>query len=296
MVNRLFRLYRMDICFLQETKLVEVSRDMISRMWGNDNFDFRFTAAVGRSGGLITIWDKASFMLKKDMCSNRLIVVEGLWCSEGFEGVLINVYGPNMLRDQRFFWEEIIEIREQFTNHWIVGGDFNAIRNKSERSNCVGLLRGSRDFGKFIEKCKLVDLPLLGKKFTWFGPENKKSRLDRFLIDEDWFENSEDFQQQGLNRSISNHIPVLLSYGSVDWGPKPFKFFNAWFNKKECLSLIRKEWGEMASKKDKVSGKLRRLKGVLKKWDGEDRYSLERKITEIEERIKSLDAINDDRS
>ncbi|TYI32171.1 hypothetical protein ES332_A04G040300v1 [Gossypium tomentosum] len=132
-----------------ETKLVEVSRDMISRMWGNDNFDFRFTAAVGRSGGLITIWDKASFMLKKDMCSNRLIVVQGLWCSEG---------------DQRFFWEEIIEIREQFTNHWIVGGDFNTIRNKSGRSNCVGLLRGSRDFGKFIEKCKLVDLPLLGKK------------------------------------------------------------------------------------------------------------------------------------
>ncbi|TYH21375.1 hypothetical protein ES288_A04G039000v1 [Gossypium darwinii] len=138
MVNRLVRLYRMDICFLQETKLVEVSRDMISRMWGNDNFDFRFTAAVGRSGGLITIWDKAR--------------------------VLINVYGPNMLRDQRFFWEEIIEIREQFTNHWIVGGDFNTIRNKSGRSNCVGLLRGSRDFGKSIEKCKLVDLPLLGKK------------------------------------------------------------------------------------------------------------------------------------
>ncbi|KAK8317082.1 hypothetical protein V6Z11_A13G083800 [Gossypium hirsutum] len=159
MVNKLVRLHRVDVCFLQETKLEEVSRENISKMWGDDNIDFRFTTAVGRSGRLITIWDKASFMLKKDMCSNRLIVIEGLWCSEGWEGVLIN----------------------------------------SERSNCVGL-RGSRDLGKFIENCKLVDLPLLGKKFTWLGPKNKKSRLDRFLIDEDWFENSEYFQQQGLKQ------------------------------------------------------------------------------------------------
>ncbi|KAG8499958.1 hypothetical protein CXB51_006541 [Gossypium anomalum] len=77
---------RRDQSKRKETKLVEVLRDMISRMWGDDNFDFRFTVAVDRSGGLITIWDKASFMQKKDMCSNRLIVVEGLWCSEGCEG------------------------------------------------------------------------------------------------------------------------------------------------------------------------------------------------------------------
>ncbi|KAB2047939.1 hypothetical protein ES319_A13G080500v1, partial [Gossypium barbadense] len=92
MVNKLVRLHRVDVCFLQETKLEEVPRENISKMWGDDNIDFRFTTAVGRSGRLITIWDKASFMLKKDMCSNRLIVIEGLWCSEGWEGVLINVY------------------------------------------------------------------------------------------------------------------------------------------------------------------------------------------------------------
>lgn len=63
-------------------------------------------------------------------------------------------------------------------------GDFNAIRNNNERRNCVGLLKGSRDFGMFIDSCKLVDLPLIGKKFTWYGPEKKKSRLDRFLVEE----------------------------------------------------------------------------------------------------------------
>lgn len=157
MVNRLVKIHRVNICFLREIKLEEVSGDLVRRIWGDNNFDFRFVAVVGCLGGLITIWDKSFFLLKKDYCVNRFIVVEGYWCSKGWEGVLINVYAPNMLRDQKILWEEMIEIQKQFTKHWIVGGSFNAIRNKSEKSSCMGLLRGLKDFESFIEKCKLVD-------------------------------------------------------------------------------------------------------------------------------------------
>ncbi|KAK5772967.1 hypothetical protein PVK06_049269 [Gossypium arboreum] len=119
--------------------------------------------------------------MRKVHCTNRLIMVEGNWCCEGWKGVLINVYVPNRLLEQKIFWEEILKVRDRFKNFWIVGGDFNAIRSKSERSNCVGLLRGSKDFLSSLERCKLVDLPLLGRKFTWYGSENKKSRLDWFF-------------------------------------------------------------------------------------------------------------------
>lgn len=174
-----------------------------------------------------------------------------------------------------------------------MGGDFNAIRNKSERSNCVGLLKGSKDFLNFIEKCNLVDLPLLGRKFTWHGPNNKKSRLDRFLVDEVWLEKIEDFQQQGLNRSVSDHIPILLSHGFTDWGPRLFKFFNAWVQNKECMSIIRNKWGSMGYLNGKVSGKLKKLKGALRKWNGEERYTLDRRFNEIEARIRCLDECSD---
>ncbi|KAB2092159.1 hypothetical protein ES319_A02G009900v1 [Gossypium barbadense] len=87
----------------QETKLVNVSEVFVRRIWGDDNFDFRFVAAVGRSGGLITIWDKSSFIMKKEYRSNRFIVLEGIWCVEGWEGVLINVYDPNLLNEQKIF-------------------------------------------------------------------------------------------------------------------------------------------------------------------------------------------------
>ncbi|TYI14468.1 hypothetical protein ES332_A08G122500v1 [Gossypium tomentosum] len=133
---------------VDETKLQVVFGDLITRNWGDDNFDFRYQTAVGHSGGLITIWDKEYFQMNKEYCVNQFVVVEGIWL------------------------------------------DFNIVRNKSERSNYVGLLQGSKDFWSFIDKCKLVDLLLIGKNLTWYRLDKKKSRLDRFLVDEEWLEHS----------------------------------------------------------------------------------------------------------
>ncbi|KAH1073758.1 hypothetical protein J1N35_026086 [Gossypium stocksii] len=189
----------------------------------------------------------------------------------------------------------MVVFRNQFHNHWIVGGDFNAIRNNKEMSNCVGLLKGSRDFRRFINKCKLVDVPLIGKKFTWYGPEKKKSRLDRFLVEEEWLVLFDDVQQQGIKRTILDHISILLSKGFVDWGPKPFKFFNAWLSNKVCPNLIKKEWEGLGGRKGSIFEKLRKLKGALRKWNGENGNVLEKRIMEIEERIQFLDVESENR-
>ncbi|KAB2030178.1 hypothetical protein ES319_D05G213200v1, partial [Gossypium barbadense] len=86
----------------------------------------------------------------------------------------------------------------------------------SERSNCLRLLTGSKAFNSFIDECKVVDLPLFGKKFTWFDPKNKMSWLDSFLVDEYWLVRFNDLIQQGYDRSISGHISILLYNSSVD--------------------------------------------------------------------------------
>ncbi|TYI04862.1 hypothetical protein ES332_A10G048800v1 [Gossypium tomentosum] len=76
--------------------------------------------------------------------------------------------------------------------------------------------KGAKEFGEVIDRCKLVDLSLLGKKFTCIGSDGKRSRLDRFLIKENWFVHLKDLQQQSLNRSISDHIPVSLVNESIN--------------------------------------------------------------------------------
>jgi hypothetical protein len=70
-----------------------------------------------------------------------------------------------------------------------VCGDFNAARFLYERWSSSA---GSRpldhiSFNRFIEDTFLVDLPLSGRKFTWYNGDGiTMSRLDRFLISEEW--------------------------------------------------------------------------------------------------------------
>lgn len=63
-------------------------------------------------------------------------------------------------------------------------------------------------------------------RFTWSRERNRVSRslLDRFLVTNEWdeaFEGSQVFRQI---RIVSDHFPLLLEAGAVDWGPSPFHF------------------------------------------------------------------------
>lgn len=58
------------------------------------------------------------------------------------------------------------------------------VTSRSEKCNYVRVEYGSREFCDFIESSKMIDLPLIGRKFMWYGSRNKRSRLDRFLVDE----------------------------------------------------------------------------------------------------------------
>ena len=71
---------------------------------------------------------------------------------------------------------------------WCIEGDFNVIRFPNERSR-EGRMSGSmRRFSEVIDELALRDLPFQGGPFTWSGGLNglSRSRLDRFLISEDW--------------------------------------------------------------------------------------------------------------
>ncbi|KAG8489412.1 hypothetical protein CXB51_017846 [Gossypium anomalum] len=85
----------------EETKIELVTMDVVRKIWGDDNCEFRFAAAIGRSGGLLTMWDKDDFKLSKEWSDNRLIVIEGKWVKKEIEVVLINVYAPNNVSEQR---------------------------------------------------------------------------------------------------------------------------------------------------------------------------------------------------
>lgn len=74
---------------------------------GDDNFEFRFAATIGRSSGLLTMWDKDGFKVSKNCYNNRFVVIEGKWLQEDMEAMLINVYVSNNLSEQKNLWRLI---------------------------------------------------------------------------------------------------------------------------------------------------------------------------------------------
>ncbi|PNY11564.1 hypothetical protein L195_g008173 [Trifolium pratense] len=128
---------------------------------------------------------------------------------------------------------------------WCIAGDFNSISSVEERR---GLSQGTsptsemREFRSFVEDLELEDLPLLGRRFTWFHSNGRAmSRIDRFLVSPEWQSN---------------------------WGPN-LLFNNAWLEHRNFLKVVEDGW-----KNQNVYGwmgyvlkeKLKELKSTLRAW------------------------------
>jgi hypothetical protein len=107
-----------------------------------------------------------------------------------------------------------------------VCGNFNAVRNLDERcSPSAGSCTVDHiSFNNFIDENFLIDLPLGGRKFSWYrGDGLTMSHLDMFLIYEEWCLTWLNCTQTGQLRGVSDHCPLVLSANEENRGPRPLR-------------------------------------------------------------------------
>ncbi|GKU89448.1 hypothetical protein SLEP1_g3583 [Rubroshorea leprosula] len=206
---------------------------------------------------------------------------------------ILNIYSPCHLTGKRELWEELYNLIISKKGCWCLSGDYNSVRRVEERAGCHGVSREMKEFDEFILRSELIDLPLVGRKFTWYNSNGKQmSRIDRFLVSEDWIAKWSDIKQWGLRRTVSDHCPILLKNEKVDWGPKPFKFFDSWLEQPGCKELVTNSW-----KSTEVKGwrgfilkeKLQRTKKVLKEWSAKSVTEMDKRIKDAENMIAEID-------
>ena len=119
----------------------------------------------------------------------------------------IGVYGPTMRRDWECLWNELGAIYGLWNGLWCVAGDFNVILSPEKRGRGGNLNLDMRRFSDVIEDLQLKDLPLIKGPFTWSGGVNNQSfsRLDRFLVNEEWDCRFSGSRQCVLPRPVSDH-------------------------------------------------------------------------------------------
>ena len=87
--------------------------------WNGTEFDSEGVNASGRSGGLLSIWNKELFVKTEVIKNKCFLIVIGIW--KGIDGKMIfaNIYGPHNIPEKNALWLELIQLRNNIDGIWI---------------------------------------------------------------------------------------------------------------------------------------------------------------------------------
>nr|GEY69429.1 RNA-directed DNA polymerase, eukaryota, reverse transcriptase zinc-binding domain protein [Tanacetum cinerariifolium] len=170
-------------------------------------------------------------------------------------------------------WDYLSFVIGNWDGEVVSMGDFNEVRDISERFGSIFNKHGAEAFNSFIVNTGLVKVPLGGCSFTWCHKSAKKmSKLDRFLISDNLMCSCPSISSTSLGRFLSDHRPIIMREAHYDYGPIPFnKFMNKLKYLKEKIQIwarLHKE--SLNSRKRILKANLAYLDGVIDKGEGSD--------------------------
>ncbi|GJR39331.1 RNA-directed DNA polymerase, eukaryota [Tanacetum coccineum] len=142
----------------------------------------------------------------------------------------------------------------------------------------------------------LWEIPHGGHLFTCINRRGDKlSKLDRFLITENYTSHMHNYSAHVLDCHISDHRPIVLSASTVDFGPSPFKLYNSWHLDKHLCTIVTDFWEQHVAEYGSNSivrfkNKMKTLKTIIKEWYRNRTSSQAREKKDLLNKIKEFDA------
>ncbi|GJV93034.1 RNA-directed DNA polymerase, eukaryota [Tanacetum coccineum] len=278
---------------------MECVSDMeVKAIWGNYNFDYLYSEALGYSGGILCVWDPNIFQKSHHTISDNFVATYGTWIPTKSKILLISIYAPQSEAAKRMLWSFISEIINRWDGECVVMGDFNEVRVEDERMGSVFNVRGARDFNNFITSAGLVDVQLEGYAFTWSHPSAAKmSKLDRFLVSEGFLTLFPHTSAICLDKHLSDHRPILLRHVASDYGATPFRFYHSWFEYKGFGQMVVDTWNRLnledSNDMIRFKKKLQLLKKVIRSWVSNYKKEQSRIIDDFKKQLHDIDVVLD---
>ena len=101
-----------------------------------------------------------------------------------------------------------------------------------------------------------------------------------------------DYRLWGLPRGLSNHCPLVPEARLVNWGPKPFRFFDYWLMVPGFVKMVeawRSSWASKFVGSCCLVDKLEALHCMLKQWSKSLMGNLPKQIEAIKANIDKVD-------
>lgn len=269
---RILNKERVHFVSIQETKMSATDPFRIKSLWGNFCYDFVDKPAIGRSGGLLSIWDPSSFKKEDSSSFDHFIVVKGIWIASNTKCFMLNVYAPQSESEKATLWTDILAFMVANPGKYLICGDFNSVRCREDRMGTVFSSTNASNFNDFISSGNLVDIPMGRHKYSRVSKDGlKASKIDWIFLNKDFLNVCPNILMTALDDIISDHRPLLLFQKDLDYGPTPFKLYNSWLLHEDFDQLVTNSWSSpihdspashFVSLKDKLKG----LKFKIKNW------------------------------
>ncbi|TYJ27776.1 hypothetical protein E1A91_A07G212200v1, partial [Gossypium mustelinum] len=269
-----------DIIFLCETKIHSNGFHRIRticRMEGCLAVD-----SEGKSGGLALLWKEGVNVSVQNYSKFHIDSLVSMDDGEKFRFTGFYSQTDPSLRQQS--WDMLRRVKSMVNEGWIVGGNFNAILNNSEKEG------GRRkpwtlmdDFCDMLEELSLTDVKTPN---GWLV----KERLDRFVISDEFMEKMSFLTSQIVRQSRFDHEAILLDmYGSkprdkrVDH--RAWFRYNCWAQEQEAKDIIKRAW---SSENCNVLEKMELIRDKLGPWQYQRFRRMKYKIKGLEKEISKL--------
>ncbi|KAL2246936.1 UNVERIFIED_CONTAM: Transposon TX1 uncharacterized protein [Sesamum indicum] len=165
------------------------------------------------------------------------------------ESCIITIaYGASEVIDRRTLWHTLGTLAQQCSNDpWLVGGDFNAVRDLNEVCGISGDIRiATEDFNNGIQEAGLLPLPMQGEWYTWHNCSTTTrslwKRLDRILINDRWLERFPTSSYHSLLPRTSDHSLLVLHGDSLQHNGGMFRFDNYLTKSPDFIPSVQNIW------------------------------------------------------
>ncbi|KAL2235629.1 UNVERIFIED_CONTAM: hypothetical protein Sindi_1295100 [Sesamum indicum] len=142
------------------------------------------------------------------------------------ESVIITVvYGASEVIDRRNLWIALRTLAQQCSDApWLVGGDFNAIRDLNEVCGISG------------------DIRMATEEFNAVHTRSLWKRLDRILINDRWLARFPTSSYHSLTPRTSDHSPLVLQGDTQQHNGGMFRFDNYLARSPEFIPNVHNIW------------------------------------------------------
>ncbi|KAL9674974.1 hypothetical protein QQ045_003173 [Rhodiola kirilowii] len=190
-------------------------------------------------------------------------------------------------------WEDIEKEGEKFSGSWICLGDFNCVRDQSEKLHGLRVREvDTRDLRNLLARTCLQDIPASGYHYTWSNNHANSAeriwcKLDRMLGNDKWFEEMDGAQALFLPPGISDHCPGIIYWGEEKRVIKNFRYCNFWESLEGYDNAVDRVWNNGTNCRNlfMIQAKMKLMKLMLKQEFVGRTKGMDKRVSEIRDEL-----------